>query len=806
MATNDNLLGAPTSGLGQAVDYTYDTEVSKGMPTLRFQQVEQVVAGHTGGTSRTAHVEGYQPIKADTGLITAISKVAGGFIDGKVKAAQQNAFIEGQQTAMQGKAIDEIIEEQPWFSKTFGFGADVIEGARQWTAADRANRLATQIEQRMDIWKTYDPSTAAREYSSAMDSVKTGDDATDRAISAQVLKQYPGLMKAQSKAHWGYLQDNASKAWENAYSSVAARVQAAGASYAAGTTSDADMEALKADALATVMPVPGMDEENYKRSLSANAVVSAKRGDLFMLNALTDAGMLNALSPEQRLAVEQAQVAGHNKVHGTYSKERVNGLSAFMATLAKPYDGYTIEKAHATIDQINTDFKRATGSKEDYFPVDKSISDLASLNVKIQNSQYERADALRKRAEREGRAAQTQSDKDAAAFEKEQAEKREHDTTVFNILRGRVGTALSQPGLSEDKVNNLFASMFNDARIGRLTGDGGKPVSPQSLLMSNYYDNGKAVRPVADMLRGSIAPFSDSKAWGPGFDAINTEYQALREQSEGAAAAYYGDFAKNLNRYEYALNQQRALNGGRELDANQKTTAFHSAFVAPPPQLSQTKEETDAFRKGLGDTVRQTKWYGGDEYDLRPGMERFIVDAVADDAKQYQTYDPSGSREKASQYALAGARANGLEVYGGLAWRRRRGEPEWHTALKLPDGKPAVDNAADAAKWTASVIDAKLADPGRRIDPKADVQVFREQRNGEAVLLVQASGIGNEPAQWFTIRPADIVNARMTALMPRAPGKVSVAEQKQIDESTRRDAQRNPLVSDSIEQTRRQLQ
>lgn len=800
MASNDNILGAPTSGLGQAVDYTYDDQV-KGMPTLAFQQGGQVLANHQGGTAASLKVEGFQPIKADTGLITALSKVAGGFIDGKVKQAEQAAFVEGQQKAMQGQAIEEIIKDQPWYSKILGAGADVIEGARQWHAADRANQLATDIERRMDIWKTYDPKTAQAEFNRSLEALKTGDEATDMAITQQVLKAYPTLMKAQSKEHWGYLQANAATAWEKSYQSVAERLQSAGKGLVEGKLTDEDMADLKMNALATILPVPGMDEENYKKALYTNAVVSAQRGDLFMLNALTDNGMLDMLKPEQRLAVEKAQASGHTKVHGDYSRDRVESLSAFFATMALPPDGYTVKQAHQTIDQINVDFKKATGSKEDFFPVDRTIGNLKDLNIKIQQSQYARADAMRKYAERLEEVASRESDKAAVAALKEETERREQSQILSDVVGGRIGNAFGIAGLNPDKVNSVAMTAFNEARAGRLTGQDGKPVPAEQLLSSNYNGNQQAIRPVQAALRGALMPFKTSLAWGENFDALNDEYQRIRNANPDAATAYYGDFDKHLKRYQYELNTIAVVNGGKPLTANDRMSAFNSAFVNPPPPLSNSEADKADFRKGIMSDVQQAGLfgYGPNQYNLRPSMQRVVVDAIADDAREYQRYDPSGPRDTAARSALVAAKANGLEIQGSFAWRRGRNDEPWDALLRhamLPQ---------DAGRFTDKVINDRLNRDGMRIDQAADVQVFRQKQNGEDVLMVQAHNEDGQP-RYFTVRPADVVAARAVSLVEQQPGVVNGTQQQQIAESNRKDAQRNPLVSDSIRQSKQQLQ
>lgn len=264
----------------------------------------------------------------------------------KIAAMKERAVVEGAVRHASGVALEEIINEQPWYAQVFGT-APAVEGARGYAVRSRTAQFVSGHLANMDNLATKSPDEVAPYLYDQMAQHMTGDADTDLMIRNEMAAQLPVLVKAHTKAHVGYMQKKANEA---SYADMIASATTYGAIASNPDMTDED-KALAREQLAQSFMLPeGRNPDSHWRNTSKAIVDQATKGNTQFLAAATQAGILDALPLEHRDVVK----AGIMKAApGIFAKELMKDpalVEAYMMLLTNPPDP---ETAAAMLDGVN---------------------------------------------------------------------------------------------------------------------------------------------------------------------------------------------------------------------------------------------------------------------------------------------------------------------------------------------------------------------------------------------------------------------------------------------------------------------
>jgi hypothetical protein len=221
----------------------------------------------------------------------------------KIKEETQRALLEGAARHASGVALEEIINEQPWYANVFGT-APAVEGARAYSIQSNVAKFVAEQAAAMDDMKTLPPEQVSAQLYERLQEYKTGDEQTDMMLQMELVGQVAPLIKAHTKAHVEYMQSKANEAHYHALVNVGEEYQRVSED-TMGLFTDED-RARYAEKLAQPFMLPqGRNPENHWRNAGKALIHHAASGNTHVLRAAMETGVIDALPPDtKRLVLE----------------------------------------------------------------------------------------------------------------------------------------------------------------------------------------------------------------------------------------------------------------------------------------------------------------------------------------------------------------------------------------------------------------------------------------------------------------------------------------------------------------------
>ena len=382
---NDNTLGAPTEGLGQTV--TFASGQRAGVPQATAMQRGGLRNSSTGGAAvRTAQALQVTAPKGDT-LFQTLARLGGDLIKPQLEAERTLKYVEGMQKAASGQAIEEIVNEQPFFSGLFG-ASSVVDGARAYSASAKATSMAVDFETNMGELRKLSPAEMSQYTASKIAEATQGGDATTNAmIVQQVSSTLPAVMKGQTKAHIRYQQELRENATSDAYTASFALVdvnaQEARKDGATKTVDDVVQAGIAA--MAGMVRDSEIDPELHSKLVAQPAVKAIAAGNFPAYQVLEASGKLSELTADDQYRVRRAYNVAVSEAKGKMPLEFYTKVLEFKLKSEQP-ESNSRESIQAAADEINNEWKRLKGDFGNY---------LAPGDVMGEQLQYARAERQR---------------------------------------------------------------------------------------------------------------------------------------------------------------------------------------------------------------------------------------------------------------------------------------------------------------------------------------------------------------------------------------------------------------------------
>lgn len=758
MAGKDNRLEAPAQGFGQNVSFA----AQPGNPVVLdgIGRAGQTRGGVVGGPGMGSGIN-LHAVKAPANpTLDLLTKVAGTYLQSRIKEEKAAAFVSGMQRAASGEALKDIAEEQPWYSRIFG-ESDVVEGARQYTAQARAAEAAGAIEDSMGEVRKMDPAAAQAYYGQLVSRHLTGDDVADAALLQGFARTLPATMRRQAKEHYAWRQEEASNAESAAIMSLSGLLQ----KRASGNDKQTDDEyaGLAVQLAAAARPPEGRDMDSWIKARTGNLLALAQAGQFHAVNVWRSAGLLGMLPSEQRAKVESALDTSENRIIANKSFEWADEIGAIAGQAKVNHAGLSPEHSMAQMQAINERFRKATGIDRDLITLNKAsgvIEDVHTTLLRDGQAQVKEASA-----------AATKAATDAAAA----AALKEGVRGV--ILKGMAGEGKNDPEVGKH-VDPAFLAEWRAL--------GGNPAEQAKLLANNWAaDSGKLGYVNSDVRatfeRGLDVAIGQQM---PGnFKELSAAYEALYARSPMAADAYFGKHADRMAAYHQMLVKTDPRTGqALPFGSRSEPEAFAYAFATEPPKKrTLSKDDHKDLTKELAAMNDNPAWkvWATQGIPMRQDQLAQVSTLLAPRVAKYKDLS-GGDMSLAVQRAWAEAqRETGADMIGGFFVAGKPGQKPLLAKLQeRKSGEPSAGTGTDGKDFWGAALrdDLEAAAKERGLDAGAHTSIHRfDGPNGDTHLQVLfAPRDGGMPV--LVHRSLDDIKARAhKARADKAAAKAAVA-------------------------------
>jgi ABC-type cobalt transport system substrate-binding protein len=391
-----NTQGAPTTGLGQNVTFVGDPVT--GAPVMsRLDEAELNVLGsqaprQQAGAFRQAN---FQEVDAVTAAFTSL----GTAIAGKVREKEQESFVRGAMDAAQGKTVEQIADEQPWYANLFGPSSAEL-GAKAYTNQEKVNVALARIQAQMATLSQLPYEKAREELTNSMNSLLTGNPEEDAFVRQSFLKNMPSLVEDYTKQRVTYVNQLALVSQSRARRSSFELIENDRLSVVAGRMTQEQADALANSRLADTLPVEGQNLVMWEKTFTDDLVSAAQAGYLQSVRAGLANGREGLLTPANRDRVKAAEKQGNSALRAKWIDANAEELAKLESAVQNAPDNTTVAQHYQALIAFGEAGNKETGATEDVYDKSRVIAllkgGMTAVQARIdQNARRRQADLNR---------------------------------------------------------------------------------------------------------------------------------------------------------------------------------------------------------------------------------------------------------------------------------------------------------------------------------------------------------------------------------------------------------------------------
>lgn len=545
----------------------------------------------------------------------------------KFQEAQEDKFAEGYLRHMQGEAVADIAEENP-FKGIFGDGA-AVRGARAAQVQNSGSSVLSWVQANQGSLIGMPADAQRKAVADYIQTLNTGDPQADMLIAQNAMKILPAVMDNLTRASEGENQRQAALAQADTLEQHAQGLQYAADQVAKGQLAPEHYDALKAQAIQSAMPMPGQSPESYRASMQGNMLSLVRNGQFELANSIRSQVLDPMLTPDEQFQLDQQM----KQANATWLKDNpVSGdYTMFTGTLPSQINAgryATEEQLLADIDRTNGDYKSQTGA----------------LNPMINNEE---------KAQYVARWQAWKQQQDAAAA-KEQA--KQDDEQVKRTIYMQ-GFAHGSPSvMTASGLDARQKAAFEQTEAAKfLTEPGLQSASNLGKLAVNGY----TLAPLKEKLSGTLGVLKGGGIpRGEDMQALQASFQKFQNTPYGlgAAEAYFGE--------DLPLVMEMA---GMDMSDKANQQYFRERAQA---QRNVLKPGQDTINKAndLVDAEMQPGWWSkfwGDAQALGVGYESALKEDMKRHTAEVMAQYPNLNEEQVLK--IAGQRSmKGKQVLGNM--------------------------------------------------------------------------------------------------------------------------------------------
>ena len=662
----DNTLGAPTEGLGQTV--TFAGGQGRAEPQVPVVQRQALRAGATGGGATRSAEALRTPDPVGNGIFQTLTKLAGDVLKPQLEAERRLSFAKGMQQAAQRRAINEIVDEQPWYSKMFG-STSLVDGARAYSAAAKATDVATAIEDNMGELRKLSANEVSKYVADKMlSAAKTGDATTDAMVLSQVSQTIPNVLKSQAKAHLVYRQEMFGKSiHDNSLASGAMlRALDANARKDGATVDPLDLQIAEINYTESLRRPSEMSKDAHDALIVSASEGMIANGNFKVYDVLEKSGKLEDLSPQHRYTLRRAKLQASTQAKIDLPIEFIRKAFEWKASSGKGASEQDMIDGRAA---HNAEYTKLTGDPSPYISNDLLVMELLQRD-----------------------AAEERANKPKALTAAETANAKAQKQLAEDMLA--VGALLTPGGANlTDKPAKEQQRILDLARTGMPKDKYATVAVLQAEV--NVYD-----ARLKDTIQGKGRAAVRMKSPIDFQDVFQQEYMPLVAASGGAgdviAQAYVGTELGDM------FKAWHDVTGGKVVDGNQAVVAFDLATERKPSKLSGKDDEAMVASLSKGRWARSGyaigRAFGSDDYVIENPRNAIAL------LKPYMPINETDP-DKAVSVAMRRAVAKDVSAVGGYMWYRGAQETRLDTYLTDARARLGDVTKSDYNQVVRGVID-----------------------------------------------------------------------------------------------------
>lgn len=385
MSGKDNLLGAPTEGLGQTVTFQ-----GQG---VRLGQTPVVGVGGINVQGNQAGGQGLSitPVQqqAPDPTLALIAKAADSILAPRVKEEQQKAFFSGMQAVRQGQTVKQVIDSQPWYAQAFGNSA-MVDGARAYAQQTQAQKAARSLMDNMEEHQKLSGDEFNALVNDTINSAMTGDEVTDAGILQSMTRTMPAVYSAQTRAHIKYMNEEMASQQLGTITSAGELFQKQAQELTVNSGDPSELADLKARFASTLVRPMGQSDQSYQSGLLQSILTMAQAGNFHAVNAAREVGAFDQLRPEDRIKAERAVTTFEKQARTSDAVEPYMNTVLSLRNLSRDelqgLDPAVIRDAYKN---LNERYMSETGSREPLVPPNVVATEYATAEETLR--QYNRA-------------------------------------------------------------------------------------------------------------------------------------------------------------------------------------------------------------------------------------------------------------------------------------------------------------------------------------------------------------------------------------------------------------------------------
>jgi len=342
-----------------------------------LQQPAPTIAGPQitlqGGTNRavSAATPGLAPggefqKAADMSMkaIDALGKLAGNALAPYIEEQQQRAYYDGMSQVVQGRALQDIHREQPWYTKIFGPSA-TVQGAQKMTVITALSQAQSEAMAAMPELRKQSPEMM-RKYlvEQAMRIGSTGDPQVDGIVQQKLAEGWGAALSNHMQQHYAWVQEDMGNKFVTMQIANGELLQTTLGNQA--NFADPQQMQFEVEKFNAGLTRPaGMSDESYGKYMHLSAQSQLANGNFAAYEAMkANPEVWNAIPPDARQKLENSE-----EMWAARALRDAPALTGIMDDYSR-FEHAVKQGAFlgdenallAAIDKHNADFKAQTGA------------------------------------------------------------------------------------------------------------------------------------------------------------------------------------------------------------------------------------------------------------------------------------------------------------------------------------------------------------------------------------------------------------------------------------------------------------
>lgn len=543
-----------------------------------------------------------QAAQFDGTTLAALQSMADAVIRPAVERKQQEMYIEGARRQIEGEALQDIVEEQPWYSRIFGPSASV-QGARTMAQMRAVEDFTTELQNDMVALRSLSPDEFQAELMARIDRHSSlGDSLSNAAVQAQLLENYGPIIRNHTKEHYSWVQEQMQEQFTSALAGHARFMYSAVQGLSTGHMSEDDYRTVLGSVANALQPIEGQTADSYWSGVQVATEEAMAQGNWHFVNVVENV-LYEHMPADQRVKFRNDR----RKYEIQTQADMSAGEFSLEIAQLKAYSAEGLISADETwqrIGAMNQRFKAMTG-------LDRDLIDASSAEGIITNN-------LRGIIQEQRRA----RDKAQTALEKQLEFEREVILATQQFQLGNADAWVSQGGdrqIMQDAAWGLLETQMMREQEGSLA-----PGTWAATAANALNNEGFKVRQLENRIQRG-ARMSIGEDYNPVFE---DSYQAWRELYDApggrsAAAAYAGNYAGQFEQYHRE----------RESGLRDPSTAFSAVFNTEPTRNPASRERVNEIHQWLAENHTNPgifrRFLG--ETPLHPSSQARLANMVADE-------------------------------------------------------------------------------------------------------------------------------------------------------------------------------